>query len=360
MSALRSQMSQYQAQANELAAKAATYQEALNQLTAQKNDIIAQLAISQKQYDTLQAQIEETEKKIEDNKDALGQILAYMSVDNDISPLEMLASSNNIGDYVDQQNYRSSIQNNLTSTIEQINNLKDKLKKSQAEVKTVLDQQTSQKAQLAAKESEQQILVNKTKGDEAAYQSLVNNMQAQVESAAAQQRSYYASLQAQGGGGDSGVVGAFKYWNWSGNRGCGGDGYPYCQYPAGTYTNYAVDPWQLYYRECVSYVAWKIDKVYRKNVQPFSGAGMAYQWSQSNGYGQLNAKGAWRVYDPQPGDAVVLPIMYGFAPVGHLMIVEGVSGDTVHVSQYNFYGSGDYSTMDIAKTGVIFLRFPNK
>ena len=348
MSALRAQMGQYQAQANQLAAKAATYQEALDRLTAQKNDIIAQMNITQKQYDVLQKQIEDTEVKISNNKDALGQILAYTSVDDDISPLEMLASSNNIGDYVDQQNYRSSIRSKLTSTIDQINNLKKKLQKSQDDVKQILDQQKSQKAQLAAKELEQQTLVNKTKGDEAAYNQLVNSMQAQVESAAAQQRAYYQSLLNQGGGVDSGVVGAFKYWNWSGNMGCSG-GYPYC---AGG-LDYGVDEWQLYYRECVSYAAWRIEYGYGKQVQPFNGAGNAHQWPGS-------ARGAWRTYDPQPGDAVVLPVMYGFAPVGHLMVVESVSGSTVHVSQYNFYGTGEYSTMDIAKTGVIFLRFPNK
>jgi surface antigen len=41
------------------------------------------------------------------------------------------------------------------------------------------------------------------------------------------------------------------------------------------------------------------------------------------------------------------------------MVVESVSGSTVHVSQYNFYGSGAYSSMDIQNSGVIYLRFPN-
>lgn len=353
MSALRSQMSQYQSQANALNAEANTYQAALDQITAQKNDIIAQINLSQQQYDLLQQQINDTQKKIDSNKDALGQILAYMSVDNSISPLEMLASSKNIGDYVDQQNYRSSIQTNLSKTIDQINSLKKKLQKSQKDVEAVMEQQKTQKAQLAAKEAEQQDLVNKTRGDEAAYQQLVSNAQSQIQSAAAQQRAYYASLQSQGANFDSGTYGSFQYWNWSGNQGCGGGAYPYCAGPL----DYGVDQYQLYYRECVSYVAWRLDHVYGKRVQGFSGYGMAYQWGQ--GY----AKGATRVTDlndVRAGDAVVLMPISGFAPVGHLMIVEGVSGNTVHVSQYNFLGTGEYSTMDIAKTGVIFLRFPSK
>lgn len=348
ISALRSQMGQYQAQANALDAQAKTYQAALDQITAQKNAILAQIDISQKEYDQLQKQIDDTKQKISDNKDALGQIIANMYVDGSVTPLEMLASSKNIGDYADQQAYQSSIQDNLSKTIDQINQLKAKLEKSQKAVKAVLDQQNSQKAQLAAKESEQQDLVNKTKGDEAAYQQLAANVQAQAESAAAQQRAYYAALQSSGASFNSGTVGDFVYTNWSGNMGCGPGGYNYC----GVQDSYS-DPWNLLNRECVSYAAARIDALGHK-VQPFHGDGNAYQW------GQGAARGAWRVYDPQPGDAVVLPITYGFAPVGHLMVVESVSGDWVHVSQYNFYGTGEYSTMDIQKSGVIFLRFPSK
>ncbi len=346
IAALRQQMSAYQSQANDLNAKATTLQAELDQITAQKNAILAQIDLSQKQYDQLQQQINDTKKKIADNKDALGQVIADMYVDDSITPLEMLASSNNIGDYVDKQTARESMQDTLSKTITEINTLKKKLEASQKQVETVLEQQKSQKAQLAAKEAEQQAIVDQTRGDEAAYQQLANSAQSQISSASAQQRAYYASLQAQSGGGgvDSGVVGSFVYTNWSGNMGCGGDGYPYC----GGQDTYA-DPWGLYNRECVSYAAWRIEQ-YGHTVNHFGGRGNAYEWPSS-----ANAS---RTYDPKPGDAVVLPAMAGFAPVGHLMVVESVSGDWVHVSQYNFYGTGEYSTMDIKKSGVIFLRFP--
>jgi peptidoglycan hydrolase CwlO-like protein len=354
MAALNSQKAQYQAQANTLQAQANTLQAALDQITAQKTAILAQIDITQKQYDTLQQQITDMQQKIADNKVTLGKIIADMYVDNSVTPLEMLAGSSNISDYVDKQQSQQTIQDNLKQTIDETNALKAKLEQSQKEVSALLDDQKNQKAQLAAKEAEQQALVDQTKNDEAQYQQLVNNAQSQIESAAAQQRAYYASLKAQNGGSfDSGVVGSFQYANWSGNMGCGSDGYPYC----GAQDSYA-DDWALLNRECVSYAAWRIDVGYGKRVYPFNWNGtphgMAYEW------GQGWAKGAVRVSDPQPGDAVVLMPLAGFAPVGHLMVVESTSGDWVHVSQYNFWGTGEYSTMDIKKSGVIFLRFPNK
>jgi len=349
--ALQQQKAAYDAQASTLSAQAATLQEALDQIVSKKAAVMAQIALSQQQYDQLQAQIDKTKKDIADNKDALGQIIADMYVDDTITPLEMLASSNNIGDYVDKQTYREAMQSNITATIKDINDLQKKLTNSQAEVAKILEEQKGQKAQLAAMESEQASLVQQTKGQEAAYQQLASNVAAQMANAAAQQRAYYDALRAQNGGADvdSGVIGSFVYQNWSGNQGCGGDGYPYC----GTMDSYA-DPWDLYNRECVSFGAWRISEVYGKRVQEFNGSGHAYQWPSS-------AAGAWRVYEPQPGDAVVLPRISGFAPYGHLMVVESApSNGWVRVSQYNFYGSGQYSTMDIQTSGVIFLRFPNK
>lgn len=349
--ALRAQMEQYQSQAGDLNKQAQTYQAALDQLTAQKNAIIAQIDLSQQQYDQLQKQISDTEQKISDNKDALGAIIADMYVDGSISPLEMLASSKNIGDYVDQQQYRSSVQDNLSKTIEQINALKKKLESSKKNVEKVMDQQKGQKAELASKEAEQQQLVDKTKGDEAAYTQMASDAQSQMASIAAQQRAYLDSLNQQSSGGSftSGMVGGLSIVSFNGNQGCSG-GYPYC----GGSLDYTTDKWKLYARECVSYAAWRIES-FGKTVKPFNGEGMAYEWT----YSAPKYSGAYAVNDPAPGDAVVLPITPGLAPVGHLMVVEGVSGDNVYVSQYNFGGTGEYSTMTISKSGsrVVYMRF---
>lgn len=347
IASLQAQANQFQSQANQYKAQAATLQQALDQITAQKNAIIAQIDLSQQQYDQLQLKITDTNTKITANKNALGDTLASLYVDGKISSIEMLASSQSVTDFIDKQAYQSSVRDALTKTIDEIQTLKKQLEDSKAKLAVVMQQQQSQKASLAASEAEQARLVDETKGQEAAYQQLANSAQSQMESAAAQQRAYYASLAAQNGGSfNSGVVGSFVFANFSGNMPCGAGGYPYC----GAQDSYA-DPWNLYNRECVSYAAWRIEQLGHK-VQPFQGDGMAYQW------GQGAARGAWRVSEPQRGDAVVLPAMGGFAPVGHLMVVESVNGDWVHVSQYNFGGTGQYSTMDIKRSGVIFLRFP--
>jgi surface antigen len=106
----------------------------------------------------------------------------------------------------------------------------------------------------------------------------------------------------------------------------------------------------------VSYVAWALEQRFGKYVANFNGQGNAMDWPSS----APRFSGAYRVYSPQPGDAVILPASGNFAPIGHAMIVESVSGNTMHVSQFNFYGTGEYSTMDVQNSGVVLLRFQNR
>jgi surface antigen/predicted nuclease with TOPRIM domain len=350
ISALQAEMARYQAEANRLNSQVQTLQGAVDAIDNEIAVLQTQINISQAQYDQLIIQIANTESQIEDNQDALGITIADLYVDDSISPVEMLASSQNIGEYLNKQEYRNSVKDQLGATIKKVRTLKSQLTTQKTDVEAVLSKQNAQKSDMAAKSATQQQLLNETAGQESAYQNLVAQTKTQLQSISAQQRDYYASL--GNGNASSGVSGSFKYQNLTpsnGAGGCGGrDGYPYC-----ASQDSMVDPWQLYNRECVSYVAWALDNR-GYYVGGFNGEGMAYEWSSS----AIKYSGAHRTYDPQPGDAVVLPKSGKFAPVGHVMIVDSVGSDGwIHVSQFNFYGTGQYSEMDIRSSGVIFMRF---
>lgn len=349
INALQAQVSQYKAQAGVLASKIGTLQDAINGLQVQTNLIQTQINLNQAKLEQLQQQISDTEQKIKDNKDALGVTLSSMYVDNSITPLEMLASSKNVSEYVDKQSYRDSITIQLQQTITKINTLKTSLDTEKNSVQSVLTQQQAQRNSLAANQAQQQTLLNETQGEESAYQSLISSAQQSIANASAAQAAYYQSL-LKNGGGSSGVYGSFNYKNWSGDMGCSG-GYSYCEAP-----DSEVDQWGLYNRECVSYVAWALQNRFGKYVGNFNGQGNAYEWPDS----APAYSGAVRVYNPQPGDAVILPQSGNFAPIGHAMIVDSVDGNWMHVSQFNMYGTHGYSEMDVENSGVILLRFPSK
>lgn len=319
INALQQDIDRYQAQAASLGQQAQTLQAALAQLANEKATLQAQIDLNQAQYNQLVVQIADTEKKIKDNQDALGITIANLYVDQKISPLEMIASSKNISDYLDKQEYRNSVRDTLTATITEIKKLKADLDAKKAKVERVLADQKSQREVLAKKVAEQQKLVNDTKGQEAAYKQLASASLAQKQQVQAeQQAAIAAAIRANGGGtilpGDP-------------SHG----GYP-AEYANVSYYAYVVDRWGMYARQCVSYVAWK---VYEKNgYMPYwGGYGNANQWP-ANAQAANIATG----YTPRVGSAGV--IMSG--SVGHIVWVEAINGDgTIDVSQYNYdYGTG--------------------
>lgn len=337
INALQQEINGYQAQAAALGAQANTLQNELANLAAQKATIQGQIDLSQAKYDKLVNDIAVTEKKIAENKDALGQIIADMYVDGSISPLEMLASSNNIGDYVDQQQYRSSIQDNLSKTIDQINALKKQLESQKKDVEHVLADQKSQKDALAAKEAEQAKLLADTQGQEAAYQQLSSDRNSQISNLRQQQAAAMAAASRQWGGG-------------IGSGSVGGGGYP------GGWANAEqdtiIDDWGLYNRECVSYTAWKVASTGRF-VPNFGGAGNANQWpSTAARYGIPSGS------NPVAGSVAIWYV----GAYGHAMYVEAVNGDgTITVSDYNNNsdggGWGRYHYYTRSASGLTYVYF---
>lgn len=358
INALQQELDAAEARASELQAQADTYRTAIARLQSQIDIIQAQINVSQAEFDKLTAQIADTEKKITDNKDALGKTIADIYVDDDITPLEMLASSNSISDFIDKQEYRSSIQSELTATINEIKDLKTKLEKQKADVQVVMDKQKAEQDNLASTRQLQQNLLDRTNGEESLYQQLASQKRQSIEQVRAEQQLYFASLAAKSGGGYSLLDG-------DPNKG----GYP--SYLANSYQDSIVDPWGMYNRECVSYTAWKVHQAYG-NMPYWGGIGNAWEWAFSGwastdywNYGsQVDVGYADKTWHTANAESYGIP--YGSEPkagsvavsngqYGHVAWVEAVMGDQIKISQYNWYvaslgGWGQYSEMIVNKS----------
>ena len=337
---LQSEADSYQQRASTLGVLASTLQAQLDTLTKQKNEIQAQINTSQAKRNKLEKDIAATEKKIAINKEALGEIVADMYVDSSISPLEMLASSKNIGDYVDKQEYRSSMQDNLNSTIKQIKSLRSQLEKQKKQVENVLRDQKSQKNALAAKEAEQAKLVSDTRGEESAYNGPVAKRNNEISSVRAQQAAAMAAAARQSTGGSLNI----------GAGSASGGGYPAIW--ANAEQDTIVDNWGLYNRECVSYTAWKVASTGRY-VPHFGGAGNANQWPSTTArYGIASGS------TPKAGSVAIWYV----GAYGHAMYVEAVNGDgTITVSDYNNnmdgLGWGRYHYYTRSAAGLTYIYF---
>jgi surface antigen/peptidoglycan hydrolase CwlO-like protein len=327
INALQGEINSYNNKISDLQDQADTYQAAVEKLQAEAATIQAQIDISQAKHDQLVVKIADTEKQIKLTQDVLGDTIAELYVADQVSPLEMLASSENISEYLDQQEYQSSVRDELTAKISEIRTLKAELEKQKTEVARVLGDQQNSKNALQAKQAEQQQLVNETKGQEATYQSLVSTNKAKQEQLREQQQAAIAAAIAASGGATIIEGGAAPNYPWNnsncpmvgyfstqGSDGNGGDGYGYgC-------------------RQCVSYVAWRVAK--ETGNYPYRWGDAIDVPASANVSGYTNQGST-----PKAGS---IAVMTSNGRPGHVAWVDAVNDDgTLVVSQYNYnYGSG--------------------
>jgi len=348
IAALQNNISQYQAESDRLNGQAASLQNTLAGIANEKATLQAQINLNQAKYDQLVIDIANTEKKIKDNQDALGQTIADLYVDQKISPLEMVAGSKNISEYLDKQEYRNSVRDQLSSTIKDIKDLKSQLDTKKSDVEKVLASQKTQKDSLVSKESEQANLLAQTQNEDSQYQNMIKDSSAQIAATKATQAALRARSNNTGGYQlvDSGQLQAYPwkdgncsmiyYFSTGGSDGSGGDGHGYgC-------------------RQCVSYAAWRIAKETGYYYSDLGNGGSAgYNAVNKHGYTNLGST-------PQPGSIAMLwgissPPYSNNSNPGHVAWVEDVSSDgsKVLVSQYNYnYGAGYgmYSEMWLSTT----------
>ena len=140
-SAAASQAAQYQGQAN-------TYQDQVNQYQAQANVLQAQINLSQAQYDQVTSQIATNEANLANDKATLGDAIKQMYLESGVTPLEMLASSENISDFMNKQQYQDKVQQKIVSMMATVVALQKQLTTQKQQVAGLLSSQQSQRAQV--------------------------------------------------------------------------------------------------------------------------------------------------------------------------------------------------------------------
>lgn len=342
---LQEQISQLQAQnnnnqqtVNQLAVQADTYQGEISRLQGQIDGIRAQIRENETKRDDLANQIKAAEEELDKQKSLLGQNIKAMYVEGDISALEMLASSKNLSEFLDKQQYRDSVQAKIKTTLDKINALKAQLKDQKDLVEKLLKDQQDMNTDLTAKQNEQASLLAYTEGQKNAYSAQIKANNTQINELRRQQAIENARIfgatpgngPACGGGYPGSAPGPWGAWG--------------CNYAL----DHSIDTWGMYNRECVSYTAFKVAASGR-HMPYWGGVGNANQWDD-------NAIRAGIPVDrnPRVGDVAVSNAGY----YGHVMYVEHVYGDgRILVSQYNASWTGTYSEAVIGIGNLVFIHF---
>jgi surface antigen/peptidoglycan hydrolase CwlO-like protein len=339
IASIQRQIEEFEAQASKLNGQADSLQKELDALTAQKNVIQKQVDLKQAEHDKLVHDIAENQKKIETSKDVLGETIADLYVSNEISPLEMLASSQNVADFVDKQTYRNAMRDNLHSTIVAIKKAKKQLEVQKKDVERVLAEQKFARDELANKENQQASLVAATRGQQAAYTRLVGERQNQKLAVQREQQAAIEAAARRAGGPVNILPGDPNKGGYPWEAGCWLDANAWSH--GGAYGD-GSDPLGYGCRQCVSYTAWKVGQ--RTGNFP-------RYWGNANMWPNSARKAGYATGSTPRANSVGV-ISAGF--YGHVVWVEAVNGDgTIDISQYNYYnaggpGWGHYSKMRVS------------
>lgn len=356
--ALQSQNSQDAANLSSLQSQASTYEGEIALLQSQIDSEESQISTTQSQINSVQAEIAANQVKLAQEKATLASIIKSMYVDGNMTTLELLATSNNISDFVTKEAYKNIVQNQIQGTLTAIDQTQTQLKQQNTQLSNSLANLTAVNDQLTSSQNQQNNLLsyNQSQQDQYNANQAANNQkisQLEVEEIAANQSGVESTIFSGGacGGSADGITNT---------------------YPA-SLCNAAqdsiVDPWHMLNRECVSYTAWmesQQSSVANTLLQEYE-FGNATNWpAAAERYGA--SYGVTVSSTPQVGDVAIRPAAPSIpGDVGHAMYVEGiVNSSTILVSQYNENYNGDWS-VQTRSTGasanygeaLVFIHFPS-
>jgi surface antigen len=334
INSLRGQNSNIQGLLNGLESAAGSYQQAIAQYQSQINAVQAQLDANQAQQAAVQAQIASDQQQIDQKKAQLGATIKAMYIDGQTSTIEELASSNSLSAYVDKEEYREKVQDDLNATIDQITALQNQLKQQKAELDTLIASEQTQRTQLASDQAEQQRLLTFNQGQQAAYNSQLSANSSQIAELRRQQ-----------------IIANNRYniGDFKGSPDNGGYPDKWANAPQDS----MLDSWGMYNRECVSYTAYRVHQDFlagknNRDMPYWGGRGNANEWDND-----ARAAGIPVDSNPTPGSIAIS----NAGAFGHAMYVEAVNGDRIYVQQYNQQLTGQYSEGWRYTTGLVFIHF---
>ncbi len=317
---------------NQLGAEAASLSDTIAKLQAEINAIQQKITDNQNRVNDLNKQIAAAEIELEKQKDLLGETIKAMYLEGDISTVEMLASSKNLSDFFDKQQYRESVRSKIKTTLDKITQLKLDLSTQKDTVEKLIAEQQTLQGQVVAQRAENDRLLGLNQEQRSELDSQIKANNSKISQLRAQQAAENAKLFR----GVRVIAGSN-----------GRDTYPEIWRNAAQ--DSLIDSWGMYNRECVSYTAWKVHESGR--FMPYwGGRGNANQWDD-------NARAAGIPVDgsPRPGDVAVSNSGY----YGHVMYVESVNPNgTINISQYNWSLNGTYSeAYNLPTAGLVFIHF---
>jgi len=197
---LRQQIEQLQKQADQYRSnikgeqdKAASLKKEISVLQNQISRIQTQIQLTSKKIDKtsieiggIQTQIFNTQEKINMQKEAAGRLLLFLSRRDKEPLLATLLKNNSLSDFLKEGHYVNNISANLLDLVDELKSSKtvyegqkNELEDKKGELESLKQEQSAQKSSLNNVTVTKSTLLARTKGQEAAYQKILANIEKQ-------------------------------------------------------------------------------------------------------------------------------------------------------------------------------------
>lgn len=316
--------------ANEASQAADTLDGEINRLNQEIAMYEARILANKEKAADLKIQIEENTKKLELQKESLAEMIINVYLEGDTDELMILASSSSLSDYAEKQTRIDSARDQISSSAQMVQSLKEDLEAQKKEVDRIIADQQVQQQAIAETKNREQELVNLYRANEAAYAS---------EAAEARKIK------------EAEIAEAIRAANSSGAIGNGTNTYP-------MRNNCPQDNLRYLYTggyvcQCTSYAGWKVKERYGIVISA---------WGDAKNWGNTASRLGYRVdHVPEAGS-----VAYSTSgPYGHVMWVESVnSNGTINLSEYNntysaaSHKPGDFGyRIGVSINGLNFIHF---
>lgn len=183
---LREQREKDRVEARRLGRAANVIQDKLVDLRDQIAVIQAQIDVNTVRQRELTNKIAAAQRRLDAQRVLLSANIKAMYIEADTSPLEMIASSKSLGEYVEQQEYRDRLKEAIIETMDEIDLLKKQLNDQRREVARIIAEQQDLKGMISRKEQEAAKQLKQTNLEKSTFDAAVRRQTKRIAELEAQ------------------------------------------------------------------------------------------------------------------------------------------------------------------------------
>lgn len=191
---LREDRDKARKQSRQLGRQANSIQSEIDSLKDEISLIQAVIDRNTNRQKQLVKRIADAQKQLDDQRVLLSANLRAMYIEGDVSPLEMVASSKSLGDYVEQQEYRDRLKEAIAETMDTIQLLRQQLDEQRREIVKIIDEQKTLRGMAKQKEREAMRQLSKTKQQKSEFDKTVRRQSRRIAELEAQRAAVQRAL----------------------------------------------------------------------------------------------------------------------------------------------------------------------